>query len=330
MILDSKNYESFYKKEIGQIDKYLNNLLKGRKPESLYEPCSYILNGGGKRLRPFLVLLSAKAVGGKLKDVYNAAAAVEILHNFTLVHDDIMDNSDKRRGRATLHKKYDLSTAILAGDNLIALAYHSLLKDCKKNIKALVAIFTQAIIEVCEGQSMDKDFETRQTVPIDEYKVMIFKKTAALTEMCCSVGALLGGANKKELKAAANYGKFLGMAFQIQDDLLDITAQEKTLGKTVGSDLIEGKKTYLFLKGLEKSSGKEKAELIKVVKQKGIDKSEINKYRELYIKLGVLKDAEREIMKYTKLAFKNLSFLPNEEGRNLMHWLANILISRDK
>jgi len=327
---NSGKFNSIYNSEIAKIEKRLGSLLKGKGPKSLYEPCSYILNGGGKRLRPFLVLISAKTVGGKFKDVYNAAVAVEILHNFTLAHDDIMDNSPKRRGRKTLHKKYDVNTAILAGDNLIALAYESLLKDCKVNTKDIISTFNRAVIEVCEGQSLDNDFELRQNVSISEYKIMIYKKTAALAEMCCSIGAQLCSASAKEIKAISNYGKNLGMAFQIQDDLLDIVGEENQFGKTIGSDLVEGKKTYLFIRALEKSNIKDRIELIKVIKQKGISQSEIHKYSKLYLKLGVIKDAEHEIMKYTKLALKNISSLENGEEKNLMIWLASALITRNK
>jgi len=326
----SAKYGIVYKNEIAKIENKLSRLIQDKKPKSLYDPCSYILNGGGKRLRPFLVLISAKAVGGDFKDVYNAATAVEVLHNFTLVHDDIMDNSSKRRGRSTLHNKYDLSTAILAGDSLIALAYESLLKDSKHHTNEIVSTFTRGVIEVCEGQSLDKEFEIRKSVSIDEYKEMIYKKTAALAQMCCSVGAQLCGASKEQIKIVSDYGKNLGMAFQIQDDLLDIMAEEHQFGKTVGSDLLEGKKTYLFLRALEKAKGKEKSDLFNVIKKKGIKRTEIDKYRNLYIKLDVLKDSEREIMKYTKLALKNLSQLPNDDGKNLMHWLANILTNRNK
>ncbi|MCX6167841.1 MAG: polyprenyl synthetase family protein [Ignavibacteriales bacterium] len=330
MNTESVRYGKIYNREIVKIEKRLSALILNKEPKSLYEPCSYILNGGGKRLRPFLVLISAKAVGGNFKNVYNAATAVEVLHNFTLVHDDIMDNSTKRRGHPTLHHKYDLSTAILAGDSLIALAYESLLKDSKHHTAEIVSTFTRGVIEVCEGQSLDKEFEIRQSVTINEYEKMIYKKTAALVRMCCSVGAQLCNATKEQIKIVSEYGKNLGMAFQIQDDLLDIMAEENQFGKTVGSDLLEGKKTYLFLLALEKAKGKEKYDLLKVIQKKGIERSEIEKYRNLYIKLGVLKDAEREIMKYTKLALKNLSLLPNDEGKSLMYWLANILINRDK
>ncbi len=323
-------YEKIYKDEIKKIESGLSKLLRDKKPESLYTPCSYILNGGGKRLRPFLVLISAKAVGGKFNQTYNAAMAMEILHNFTLVHDDIMDNSNMRRGRVTLHKKYDTNTAILAGDSLIALAYEYLLKDCKDNTKQIVSNFTKAVTEVCEGQSLDKEFELSRNVSIDDYKNMIYKKTAALMESCCAVGARIAGATNKQINAVARYGKYLGMAFQIQDDLLDLVADESEFGKTVGSDLIEGKKTYLLLRAMEKAKGVKRKSLQRVFENKGVKKEEIGFYKNLYIELGVTKDAEHEIIKYTKLALKNISTLPNKEGRELMNWLANILINRNK
>ena len=327
---DTVKHSKIYEKELTKIEGLLRKLLVSRKPRSLYEPCSYVLEAGGKRLRPFLVLLSAKTVNGSYSKVYNAALAVELLHNFTLVHDDIMDNSIKRRGRPTVHKKYDMSTAILAGDNLIALAYECLLKDCELNAKEVISTFNHGIIEVCEGQSLDKEFEIRKTVTIEEYKEMIYKKTAALAEMCCSIGAQLGGGNKKQIKALANFGKYLGMAFQIQDDLLDITATEQEFGKPVGGDLVEGKKTYLFLHALEKAKGNDKKRLNTVIRNKGIQKQDVPKYKEIYERLGIISDAKKEIIYYTELALKNLTKLPNYEGKKLLNWLAVSLTSRSK
>lgn len=331
MNITSEKFQKIYSQETDKIEKLLSKLIKNRKPKSLYEPCEYLLNGGGKRLRPFLVLVSAKASGGKFKDVYNAAIGIEVLHNFTLAHDDIMDNSDLRRGRLTLHKKYDTNTAILAGDNLIAIAYESLLKDCKTNIKEIVQTFTQGIIEVCEGQSLDKEFETRNNVTINEYKKMIYKKTAALAEMSCAVGSLIVNSNKKFVKAVSEYGKNLGMAFQIQDDLLDIIADEQKFGKKVGSDLIEGKKTFLFLTALKLAKNENNLMILnKLVDNKGILPEEVDIYKKLYFELGVIDITKKEIEKYTKLALKSLEILPNNEGKQLMIHLANSLINRNK
>lgn len=321
------NYIALYETERKKINKILSGALKNRKPASLYEPGAYILNSGGKRLRPLLVLLSSRAVGGKFSDAYNAAAAVEMLHNFTLVHDDIMDNADKRRGRLTLHKKYDHNTAILAGDSLLSIAYEYLLKDCNGNTKEVISSFTNGLIEVCEGQSLDTDFELRKNVSLSEYILMIKKKTAAMAEMCCKIGALLGGGTKSQVNALSSYGLNLGIAFQIQDDLLDISADEKEFGKTIGGDLVEGKKTFLFLEALEKAKGEDRKKLLKVIERKGIRWNQVATYKLIYENLGVLDDARREIRSYTKKALRSLHLL-DEENKKIFKWLADSLIYR--
>ncbi len=330
MVEDLNRYESIFKKELNRIEKVLAKLFSLEEPRSLYEPINYVLRGGGKRIRPFLVLCSASAVGGKYNSVYNASLAVEILHNFTLVHDDIMDKADTRRGRQTVHIRNNVDAAILAGDLMAALAYESLIKDCGNDAKMPLSVFTRGLIEVCEGQGYDKDFETRSSVSIKEYKLMIYKKTAALIEMCCLLGALLGKGTPNEVKALGKYGRNLGMAFQIQDDLLDITADEKELGKPVGGDLAEGKKSYLFLKALEKAKGREKEMLLKVIRNKGVKKNEIGIYRSLYEKLGVLEDARREIKAYTKKAVSSLEGIKRKKEIEILNWLALTLLQRNK
>ena len=230
---NQNKFVSLYERERKKIEVKLKAALHGREPKSLYTPAEYIIKSGGKRLRPLLVLLSTKAVGTKFSRAYNAAVAVELLHNFTLVHDDIMDNADKRRNLPTLHNKYDLSTAILSGDSLLSIAYESLLKDIpvgakanSTNSKAIINSFNKGLIEVCEGQSLDKEFELKANVTINDYLIMIQKKTAAMMEMCCNIGALIGGGTQKEIDALSNFGKNIGIAFQIQDDLLDIVGNE--------------------------------------------------------------------------------------------------------
>ncbi|MBT8378849.1 MAG: polyprenyl synthetase family protein [Ignavibacteria bacterium] len=329
MYLSEKKFHSIYKKEKSKIDLILKKSLQGRKPSSLYEPGSYILHSEGKRLRPLLVLLSAKAVGGKFNQVYNAAAAVEMLHNFTLVHDDIMDNADKRRGRLTLHKKYDNNTAILVGDSLLSVAYEYLLMDCSANAKEVMGAFTQGLVDVCEGQSMDTDFEMKKRVTIKEYLVMITKKTAAMAEMCCRIGATLGGGSKIQVNSLSNYGKNLGIAFQIQDDLLDISADEKEFGKTIGGDLVEGKKTYLFIKALEKATGEDRKSLSRVISSYGVRKNQVKKYKLLYEKLGVLDESKKEIRKYTNRALNALKIF-NSTEQKILYMLADALIERTK
>jgi geranylgeranyl diphosphate synthase type II len=324
------HFSKLYERERLIIEKRLNKALKDRKPYSLYKPAAFIMESGGKRLRPLLVLFSAKAAGGEFLKAYNAAVAVELLHNFSLVHDDIMDNADKRRGRPTLHIKYDLSTAILAGDSLLSVAYEFLLKDAENNTAEIFKSFTHGLIEVCEGQSMDKDFELKKNVSIEDYIMMIEKKTAALSEMCCNIGALIAGGSEKEVKALSAYGKNIGIAFQIQDDLLDISGNESEFGKLVGGDLIEGKKTFLFLKALEKSKGRDKTEFKSVIERKGINPEEIPKFRELYYKLGVMDDAKSEILKYSRKALSQLKFIKHTEDREFFEWLTDSLIKRSK
>jgi geranylgeranyl diphosphate synthase type II len=329
IVNDNKWINSLYERERKKIEKRIHASVKDKEPESLYIPASYILESGGKRLRPLLVLLSAKAVGGSFKQAYNAAVAVELLHNFTLVHDDIMDNADKRRNRLTLHKKYDTSTAILVGDGLLSVAYEYLLKDCNGNTKAVLSAFTKGLLEVCNGQSIDKNFETAENVSISEYLDMIKKKTASLMETCCKIGALLGRGNNIQVKNLSNFGKNLGIAFQIQDDLLDITGDEKELGKKIGGDLIEGKKTYLFVKAMQKADGKERKILFNLVKNKGINKEQIPAFKKTYIKLGVLDDAKRDIEKYSVQALSSIKIF-NYEDRQIYKWLTDSLISRNR
>jgi len=325
-----KTPQQIYDAEKSKIEKKLFALLEKKSPKSLYEPCDYILKSSGKRLRALLVLISAKACGMEFKEVYNASLAVEILHNFTLVHDDIMDNADKRRGLPTLHVKYDLSTAILSGDNLIAIAYENLLKDCNSNAKEVLKTFTHGIVEVCEGQSLDKEFEIRTDVTIKEYLVMIQKKTAALAEMCCKIGAELSSASKENIKHLALYGRNLGMAFQIQDDLLDIIADEKELGKKIGGDLLEGKKTFLFLSALEAAKGVEKQRLLGIIQNKGAKQNEIQYFKELYYKLGVIEKAKKEVRAYSCKAMMHLNKLKDEESKYFLKWLIETLIDRKK
>lgn len=311
-----------------KIDRKLKNLLSNRDPIQLYRPASYILESSGKRLRPLLVLYAAKASKGEFNKVYNAALAVELLHNFTLVHDDIMDKADLRRSRETLHKKYGLNTAILAGDSLLSVAYELLLKDCNLNAKRALGAFTTGLIEVCEGQSLDTDFESRKSVSIDEYIVMITKKTAMMLKMCCELGAILVNGKPSYIKALSDYGLNLGIAFQIQDDLLDIMGDEAKFGKKVGGDLIEGKKTFLFLKALEKAKGRDKSDLMKVINHKGIQYSEVDYYRSIYQKLGIIDDAGRAIQFYTNKSLRSIDKIQDKYSVGLFHWLADSLIKR--
>jgi geranylgeranyl diphosphate synthase type II len=299
-----------------------------RKPASLYEPAVYAMKGGGKRVRPVVTLLAAEAAGGRAEEATDAAIALEALHNFTLVHDDIMDNSAMRRGAPTVHKKYDLATAVLVGDAMLAVSYDFMLRvEGEKGARAARA-FNRGLVEVCEGQGLDKEFETRDDVTPREYLKMIGKKTAALLEACCRVGAIIGGGTDEEVEALAAYGVNLGLAFQIQDDYLDLFGDEK-FGKPIGGDLREGKKTYLLLSALKRAAGADKAFLERIVEKGGAAKKEIPKIRKLYETYGVPEDASRAVRRYTNRALKSLAALKRAEGRDNFTRLANRLLERN-
>ncbi len=325
---DAAKFEKIYERERVKIDRELHKIFREKKPLSLYQPASYILTLPGKRLRPFLVLLTANVCGKKFSEVYRAALALEMMHTFTLVHDDIMDNADKRRGSDTLHKKYDLSTAILSGDGLLSIAYNYLIKDANVNTRTVIAEFTNGLIEVCEGQSLDKEFETRSKVSLDEYLTMIDKKTAIMIETCCAIGSLLAGADAGTVKTLKKFGKNLGMAFQIQDDLLDVIGEEKEFGKKIGGDLIEGKKTFLFLDALAKAKGKDLLDLKKVITNKGIKSDEVAHYRAIYERVGTFESAKKKIKFYSDKAEKCLKQLPDSGEMNILVWLTDKLIKR--
>jgi len=327
MIKDYKDKYTVYK---DIIDEKLNHIIEKNIPDGIYEPLKYILSGGGKRIRPVLLMFSCEAVGGNYKDAIDAAVSVEMLHNFTLIHDDIMDNADKRRGKETIHKKWNRDVAILSGDALLGLAYNTLLKTKSVNIQQITQAFTEGIIEVCEGQGFDKEFEVKGNVSLEEYLMMINKKTSQLLVSCAKMGALIGNADKNSIKNLINYAEHIGLAFQIQDDLLDITADEKKFGKKIGGDLREGKKTYLLLKALEVVNvRKDKTILESIINSKGLQNNEeILKVKEIYEKYGIVDSAMNEIEKYTSKANEYLNELKNEDGRNSLTWFSDMLLSR--
>jgi len=325
------NYE-FYLKYKKRVDGVLSSLIDKKEPSTLYEPLKYVLEGGGKRIRPMMVIFSCEAVGGKPEDALNASAALELLHNFTLVHDDIMDNANTRRGRETIHKKWNDNVAILSGDHLIGLAYMYLLKTRSQKLNEIVGAFTEGIIEVCEGQSYDKEFEVRKDVTLDEYIMMISKKTAKMLETSAIVGALIGNGSDENVENIRKYAANIGLAFQILDDLLDITANESQLGKKIGGDLVEGKKTYLLLKAREVINDKEDKEKIEnIITNNGLEKpndDKIIEIKNIYEKYGVINSAQKEIEKYTLLADRHLNTLPDGAAKERLKWFSNMLMSR--
>ncbi len=229
-------------------------------PASLYDPANYILSLPAKRARPLLSLLAYQLFRDELDEALPAALAIEVFHNFTLVHDDIMDEAPTRRGQTTVHKKYDLNHAILSGDVMLLYAYQYLMQTSYQDKTALFQHFNQAAIEICEGQQMDMDFEKMLDVQIEDYIEMIRKKTAVLLGVSLRIGAMLGGATPEVAEKLYQFGTHFGISFQIQDDILDTYADPDKFGKQVGGDIIQGKKTYLFLKTRELLVGEERAD----------------------------------------------------------------------
>jgi geranylgeranyl diphosphate synthase, type II len=321
-------FEQQYTQYKNRVEYVLDRFVKARTPRSLYEPLKYVLDAGGKRIRPVLVLLSCEAVGGDVKRAMSAGAAIEILHNFTLVHDDIMDHASSRRGRRTVHTKWDSNVAILVGDELLALAYRSLLQTKSPHIQEIAKVFTEGVVEVCEGQAYDKEFESRSSVNVSDYVLMIEKKTAKMVAVAAEIGALVGNGSRRSIDALRRYGQHVGRAFQIQDDLLDIVGDEKELGKSIGGDLVEGKKTFLLLEALRSARGRDKEMLRAVVRNKGGLAKLIPEYRRIYFETGAVTAARRRIGADIIKAKHELHRLPSSRARAMLEWFADMLLNR--
>ncbi len=285
---------------------YLSANKYDKAPHNLYIPVDYILGLGGKRIRPLLLLLAADIAGQKAKEALAAAMSVEVFHNFTLLHDDIMDEAPLRRGHATVHEKYDTNTAILSGDVMMISAYKCL-EDYPSDIAIkLLKIFNKMAVEVCEGQQMDMDFESREDVSIVEYFEMITNKTSVLIGAALQMGGIIGGLDDQSANHLYHYGKNVGIAFQMQDDMLD-TFGEPKVGKQPGGDIIQNKKTYLYLKTLELVGENEQSELINLYGTRPIDPTnKVKRVREIMKSAHVLIHSDEVKNEYKNLAFSHL------------------------
>lgn len=272
--------------------------------KTLYHPIEYILSLGGKRVRPVLVLLSGNAFGADKNHLLNAALAIEIFHNFSLMHDDIMDKAPLRRGKPTVHEKWDSNAAILSGDAMIIEAYKQLAHTGEKHLKEMLDLFNTTSLEVCEGQQLDMEFESRTQVSASEYIEMISLKTAVLLGCSLEMGALLGNAEKSDCKHIYNFGKLCGIAFQIQDDYLDAFGNPEDFGKQVGGDILSNKKTYLIIKALELASTPIKKELENIYFEDTIQDGDkkVERVLELFLELEIDEIAEKESVRYFQLA----------------------------
>ncbi|HAL57179.1 MAG TPA: polyprenyl synthetase family protein [Bacteroidetes bacterium] len=322
------NFEKEYCRYRTLVDNYLSRFIKEEKPKTVYEPVRYVLEGGGKRIRPVLLLLSCEVVGGRRRDAIHAGAGIEILHNFTLVHDDIMDHAASRRGRATVHTKWDSNVAILVGDELLALAYRALLRTESVHIRKIAKLFTEGVVEVCEGQGFDKEFETRSGVTVDDYLLMIRKKTGKMITVATEIGAVIGSASDRQAKALRAYGQHVGRAFQLQDDLLDIIGDEREFGKVVGGDVMEGKRTFLLLEAFRRARGKDRALLRSAFRNGGVSRSGVAEVRRIYFETGVIDATRAAVRRESTRAKTRLQSLPASNARALLLWMTDMLLNR--
>ena len=316
-------YRSFFLDRIKQ--ETLN-----REPDNLYAPIRYIMNLGGKRLRPVLTLLTAEIFGASYKDALSAAIAIEVFHNFSLVHDDIMDAAPVRRGQPTVHEKWNTTTAILSGDAMLILAYQYFEDYEPKVFLALAKLFSRTALQVCEGQQWDIDFENSEKDLLKDYLKMIEYKTAVLVAAAMEMGAIIANASKEDCAAIYNFGLNLGIAFQIQDDYLDAFGNPENFGKQIGGDIIENKKTYLYLKALEFGSESETAEIKEFFKAENHGNHEkIDAVKALFLSSGAADEALKGIEEYTQKAFEVLETINiDADKKNILHHFGKNLMKR--
>jgi geranylgeranyl diphosphate synthase type II len=313
------------------ITKYINNKTYGTSPTELYEPISYIMALGGKRLRPCLLLMACDMFGGDVEQALAPALAIEVFHNFTLMHDDIMDKAPLRRGQPTVHEKWNANVAILSGDVMMVESNKLIMQVNDNILRPVLDVFNATAVGVCEGQQIDMNFETRSDVRIDEYINMIRLKTAVLVGGALKMGALVGGANDADGTLLYNFGEQLGIAFQLQDDILDIYGDPEKFGKQVGGDIISNKKTYLLIKALELAKGDTLNELNKWLSSEDFDASEkVEAVKSIYNQLNIREQAEAEMNQYAEkamLSFEKIN-LPDER-KVILKEFADALLVRE-
>lgn len=313
-----------------RIDRRVATLGRRWASPDLTDACRYVLGGGGKRIRGTIVVLACEAVGGTSHRALDAAAAVEVMHNFTLVHDDIMDHAETRRGRPSVHARWNLNTALLVGDVLLGLSYHSISRSTTD--PQITVLLTRGVLEVCEGQALDLEFEQRTDVTLRDYFRMIGKKTARLISLSAELGARIGGGSPRAVRSLRTYGLHLGRAFQIQDDLLDVVADQKQFGKTIGGDIVERKKTFLLLTALQRAQGKDRLTLKRLLRggaQRGrTDRRIVDTVTDIYRRYGVLDTARTRIATESARAVAALDGLPAPGPTGMLRWLADALIHR--
>ena len=310
--------------------RFLENYSAVKEPKNLYEPITYFLGLGGKRLRPVLTLMTADIFSGDYKKALNAALSIEVFHNFSLVHDDIMDDAPLRRGQTTVHEKWDVNRGILSGDAMLIMAYQLFENYEPNTFQDLAKLFSKTALEVCEGQQYDVDFESRNDVTIPEYLKMIEYKTAVLVGAAMKMGAIVAQASEEDQSNIYEFGRNLGIAFQLQDDYLDAFGDPKTFGKQVGGDIIENKKTYLYLKAFEFSNEIDKEVLSQMFSSDPEDiNAKILMAKQYFVESGSAAATKEAIQAYTKKAFSVLESLHvSKDKKELLKTFGNDLMNR--
>ena len=308
---------------------YLNEKIAVKEPVNLYKPVKYILQLGGKRLRPVLTLLTCELFGGDVKKAFDAALAIEVFHNFTLIHDDIMDSASIRRGQPTVHIKWDENTGILSGDAMMILANKCFESYDAQVFKSLMVLFNKTALEVCEGQQLDMDFESRNDVSISEYLTMITNKTSVLVAAAMEMGAVIAGVSNEETNKIYAFGLNLGLAFQLQDDYLDTFGNTETFGKQVGGDITENKKTFLYLKALEVSNDIDTNQLISLYSSKQHNKNKVAEVTAIFNNNNIAVLTKNEIEHYSNKAFKILEGISiSDENKAVLKNFGSELMKR--
>lgn len=293
---------------LDKINSHIADLQFERTPKRLYDPVAYVLSMGGKRIRPVLMLMAYNLYKEDVRPVFSPATGIEVYHNYTLLHDDLMDRADKRRGKETVHKVWNDNTAILSGDAMLVLAYQFMAQCPAEHLKAVMDLFSLTALEICEGQQMDMDFEQRSDVKEEEYLEMIRLKTSVLLAASLKIGALLGGASAEDAERLYDFGMNMGVAFQLKDDLLDVYGDTAVFGKNIGGDILCNKKTYMLIKALEHADKEQAAKLKHWITVTDFDPAEkIEAVTGLYNRIGVKLLCENKMSEYNNKALESLA-----------------------
>lgn len=310
------------------VNEFLDHLSYDRKPESLYEPIKYVLSMGGKRIRPTLMLLAYNLYKENPEDILMNACALETYHNYTLLHDDLMDNADMRRGHLTVHKKWNDNTAILSGDSMLVLAFQRMMQCDTKHLKDILDLFTVTALEIGEGQQYDMEFETRNDVKEEEYIEMIRLKTSVLLACALKIGAILADASAEDADNLYKFGEQIGLAFQLQDDYLDVYGDSKVFGKEIGGDITSNKKTYMLINAFNKANAAQREELTRWVSARDFDRNEkVNAVTHLYNEIGIDQLAQDKIAYYFAQSKKYLDAVnvPEEKKEELRKYAQKMM-----